>query len=404
MNLDKIKLFIWQPSIEHINYYTWLAIQSSLKTPITFVLSKLQNPVRVAQKWKFINLESINPILMASNSVWVEGKKMLEENPDAIHIFWGFRGSKGFNTFPLILYALRKGIKIVVINESYSISPVGYYSDESVLKARLKTIIRPVLYWTIAKLTKAFSKSFKPCIMLISLIAKEQCLKAGFDLATLFPFGYFVPKQLNKPNQNKIDMDKFRIIFVGALIKRKGFDILEEAVRNLCEQGYQIEIDVYGAGELKKKYPDLPIYYKGTLPFDEIQSAIAERDVLILPSRHDGWGVVVNEALLQGVPVIVSDRVGAKCMIESRGAGLVFETENVQDLSTKIKMVIDDSSLLNSLRKNASAVSSFILPEAAAKYFIDVLEFYFYGEGPYPQALWCYDVVDKTKNHKNSYK
>ena len=42
-----------------------------------------------------------------------------------------------------------------------------------------------------------------------------------------------------------------------------------------------------------------------------IPSVFAEADVFCLPSRHDGWGVVVNEALGAGLPIVASDGVGA---------------------------------------------------------------------------------------------
>jgi glycosyltransferase involved in cell wall biosynthesis len=225
--------------------------------------------------------------------------------------------------------------------------------------------------------------------MCLSLITKEQAIKAGFDPVTLFTFGYFVPKQ-QVAGKVHVKSDTLRLVFVGAMIVRKGLDVVVRAIKTMHAQGYKIALDIYGAGDARKAhFPGLPIRYMGLLPFDQIQAAIAGYDALVLPSRHDGWGVVVNEALLQGVPAIVSDRVGAKCLIERSGAGLIFRSEDYMDLVSKLASLIETPGLLQTLRANTLAISNGILPEAAAKYFLEVIEYYFYGLGDLPVAHWC---------------
>ena len=61
--------------------------------------------------------------------------------------------------------------------------------------------------------------------------------------------------------------------------------------------------------------------FAGFQPVAELPQLFAEADVFVLPSRHDGWGVVVNQAIAAGMPVICSDAVGA-------AADLVVENEN----------------------------------------------------------------------------
>ena len=116
---------------------------------------------------------------------------------------------------------------------------------------------------------------------------------------------------------------------------------------------------------------------------------IAKYDALVLPSRHDGWGVVVNEALLQGVPVIVSDHVGAKCLVESPGgAGLVFCCDDVNDLMLKIRRFVLDVDLRCGMKKSANHISNKLLPEHAARYMYDALNYYYNNKGSRPEPLW----------------
>lgn len=56
----------------------------------------------------------------------------------------------------------------------------------------------------------------------------------------------------------------------------------------------------------------------------EVPEFMQHNDVLILPSLHDGWGAVVNEAMTLGLYVIVSDRCGAKALIADETDGLIL--------------------------------------------------------------------------------
>lgn len=92
---------------------------------------------------------------------------------------------------------------------------------------------------------------------------------------------------------------------------------------------------------------------------------------------------------MQGVPVIASSKVGAKQLVEASGAGLIFESENVNDLVEKIKMVLNNPVLLDEMKKKAAQVGPQILSEKGARYFLDVLNYYFCKIGSQPSAIWC---------------
>src|SRR5262249_21288206 len=53
------------------------------------------------------------------------------------------------------------------------------------------------------------------------------------------------------------------------------------------------------------------ICYEGFQPPEQLAKYFARGDVFVLPSRHDGWGVVINQALAAGLPIVTSDAVGA---------------------------------------------------------------------------------------------
>lgn len=383
-----MKMFIWTRTLDHLQFHTWNAVQARLDQQITFILTEPENIWRKRQGWQLPDLGNLHVITMKDKGWWDQSVDILRQNPDAIHVFWGFWSER--RLFPLIVYSAHRGIRTAVLNEHYSTSPVGYMEEENILVAQAKVILRPLLYRLAALLLRlASNKKTGICILPISLEAQKQYLTAGFDKNALFPFGYFVPR-MPTVNNTAGKSDQIRLVFVGALLKRKGLDIAVNALQKLNKNGIVATLDVYGAGDPASfiSENEVGVTYRGIIPTEKAQTFIAQYDALLLPSRHDGWGVVVNEALLQGIPVIVSDRVGAKCLVEAGNAGLIFKSEDVADLVKKISLLITDASLLEKFQVNAAKIGDEILPETGARYFLDMLSYYFNKMGSRPCAVW----------------
>lgn len=382
-----MKILIWIRALDYLKLHTWNAVQSKLDQKITYVVTDPENQGRKRQGWQADDLSSLDIIPMRTKGWWRQSTKILQQNPDAIHVFWGFWSDR--RLFFLILYALMHGRRTAVLTEHYSTSPVGYMLEENSLVAHLKVFLRPFLYRFAALLLGYSSKNERPCIFPLSLQAQQQCRAAGFDRNTLFPFGCFVPKIDACPSVET--SDHLRLVFVGAMLKRKGLDIAVRALQEFNQDGVKATLDVYGSGDPTAFIPKAAesVVYKGLIPIGKSQTVIARYDALLLPSRHDGWGVVVNEALLQGIPVIASDQVGAKCLIEATGAGIIFKNEDVNDLAARLNELAETPKLIEGYRARARNVYKTILPEVAAQYFLDALSFYFYNTGSRPNAVWC---------------
>ena len=383
-----MKIVNWQSIYTHQQYYTWQAFQELIDEKIFFVVGALESSTRKRQGWQTTNLAGLNFVVLESKGWWKQGRKIINEHPDAIHIFGGFWADRRF--FPLLLYAVWTGRKACIMQEAYATQAVGYLKEEKIWVSAVKVFGRPFLYQMASVLIGLSNKDAAPCLLSISNQCAAQLRQAGFSPSQIFPFGYFVQKiEVNHIREKK--KEQLKLVFVGSLLRRKGVDILANAVLKVFRQGYPISLDVYGFGEpgafFSSSFPEI-IAYKGVIPLDESQSVIAQYDALILPSRHDGWGVVVNEALLQGIPVIVSSHVGAKCLVEASGAGAVFENEDVNDLAGIFLRLIQAPGLLTEWQERASLASSLILPEVAAKYVYDVLQFYFYKKRAQPEAIW----------------
>lgn len=110
--------------------------------------------------------------------------------------------------------------------------------------------------------------------------------------------------------------DQPTIGFVGSLIQRKGVDLLLQALRAIPSQA-RPRLEIAGSGplraELKTMAVDLgvDVEWLGELDPAAIDQHRARWSAVAVPSRYDGWGVVVSEAMAAGVPAIVSPHVGA---------------------------------------------------------------------------------------------
>ena len=80
----------------------------------------------------------------------------------------------------------------------------------------------------------------------------------------------------------------------------------------------------------------------GFQPHKKISDFYTAADVLVLPSEHETWGIVVSEAMCFGLPVIVSDRVGAGVDLVKNGYnGFIFPVGDAEKFSEAVKKVMD---------------------------------------------------------------
>jgi glycosyltransferase involved in cell wall biosynthesis len=124
-----------------------------------------------------------------------------------------------------------------------------------------------------------------------------------------------------------------RFCFIGMMTKRKGVDVLLNSfnvMRRVCECTLTL---VGQSCELSIPSNDTHILFKGTQSKSQIRDILNQSDVLILPSRADGWGMVVTEALSCGTKVICSDAVGASELVQQSPIfGKVIRSNSETDL------------------------------------------------------------------------
>lgn len=138
----------------------------------------------------------------------------------------------------------------------------------------------------------------------------------------------------NRQVNEWIPGDKLRILYLAPAKPFKGFHVLKSALDELWKCGYHnFELKLFSP--VQNPSPYMEIHEQG-FQYYQLKSIMADADVLVAPSIwHETFGYTVLEAISYGVPVIVSDHVGAKDVIG--GGGIVVEAGNTEQLKDAIK-------------------------------------------------------------------
>jgi glycosyltransferase involved in cell wall biosynthesis len=108
-----------------------------------------------------------------------------------------------------------------------------------------------------------------------------------------------------------------RFLFSGALIERKAIDLIAKCFVRLITEGHNAHLAILGAGTLEQELRTVlsavgdRCSFLGFADWDQLPRYYAEADVLCVPSRYDGWGLVVPEGLSAGLPVISTTSTGS---------------------------------------------------------------------------------------------
>lgn len=139
------------------------------------------------------------------------------------------------------------------------------------------------------------------------------------------------------------------VLCVGRFLYCKGFDTLIKAAPHLPR-----DTSVYIVGGLPTdEYIRLinenritNVYFKEFMPSDILINYYRAADVFVFPTRNDVWGLVVNEAMALGLPVICSDRtVAGLTLVEPDETGEIFSVEDVDDLIRKTNRLLEAPAL-----------------------------------------------------------
>jgi glycosyltransferase involved in cell wall biosynthesis len=170
--------------------------------------------------------------------------------------------------------------------------------------------------------------------------------------------------------------------FCGQMIERKGVDLLLLAFDRLIAKGMDARLLLVGREAELRTFMNLVspvtrsrVQYEGFQAPECLPAYFARSDVFVLPSRHDGWGVVVNQALATGIPVITSDAVGAGLDYVKDGVnGIKVKAGDMDALYAAMLSLVQNHELARIWGIKSREVAKALTPEAGARKWATVFE------------------------------
>jgi len=164
------------------------------------------------------------------------------------------------------------------------------------------------------------------------------------------------------------------------MIHRKGLDILLRA----CEQleGMNWQLTLVGDGPLRRRleqefnrrFPPAQVIFRGEVPYAIRHKAFVGHHIFVFPSRWDGWGMVVAEALAAGLPVIATDGVmAAHELIRSGMNGFVIPVNDPKALVDKMTYFLRHPETIPQMALTARQVIQGYQPEVGAEKLVNFL-------------------------------
>lgn len=151
-------------------------------------------------------------------------------------------------------------------------------------------------------------------------------------------------------------LDNKRIISVGKVSVQKGYERLSEAWKLIKHKYPDWSIDIYGSVSDNSKLPEIikEASIQINNPVKNIQNEYQTSSIYVLPSRFEGFGMVLIEAMACGVPCVAFDcRCGPRDIIKDGEDGFLVENGDIKQFAKQLSVLIEDEQLRKQMGRNA---------------------------------------------------
>ena len=262
------------------------------------------------------------------------GRELRAFRPDAVIIY----GYSSATTIQAILWADRHRVPVLMRSDSNVL-------EEDGKPPHLLAVKRLFLRWLTQRATG---------FLTVGTSNSQYWLRYGAKPEQIFLARYAVDNDyfrsqaaLHRACRRQIREEygwrqRYLLLFVGRLVAVKGVDVLIEAVRRISAARSDIGLLLVGEGpereSLEKQAQGLPqVFFLGFRDWKDLPRFYAAADLFVLPSRVDQWGLVVNEAMASGLPVLATRKVGAgRDLIVESETGFVVPEDDTEAMASAI--------------------------------------------------------------------
>lgn len=172
-----------------------------------------------------------------------------------------------------------------------------------------------------------------------------------------------------------LEEDKIYLIGVGRLVARKGFDFLIKSLVRLNNK--KVHVLIIGEGPEKENLIGLAtrlkvidqIKFLGFVSEEKKFQYLDNSDIYVLSSVHEGFGIVLQEAMQVGLPIIATDNGGQVDFVKDNENGFLVKFGDEIGMAEKIEKLLSDKKLRDKMKKNnLNKIKEFKLKNIAEQY------------------------------------
>lgn len=288
----------------------------------------IKNPLRILQYWQAISETQTS--ILASLKRFFEMLPLIDHTPSIIHFEW--------NSAAISYSYLFKWFDVPVV-----ISCRGSQVQVAPHNPLRRTIIEG--------LRSTFQSA--TAVHCVSEAVKQEAMHYGLDPQKACIIHPSVSPDFFYPITVKnINTDIFKIITIGSLNWKKGYEYAITAIRYLSDRGIKSRFEIIGTGNLSEfqrilyTISDLGlescIHLAGELTPEDIRTRLQQSDVFLLSSLSEGISNAVLEAMACGLPIVTTDCGGMREVIDNGIEGYVVPVRNPIALADALSILAND--------------------------------------------------------------
>lgn len=277
-------------------------------------------------------------------------------------------------TLPLLKKILKDNHFDLIIGQSFPMNAILYFTNGKVKQIACEHIFYSYYSSKILRAFRIFIYKRVAAVIVLNTM-DYNCFKKHIYNVRLIPnMNYLKASNLQSSLSNKT------IISAGRLNYQKGFDLLIEAMSIVVTKHKDWELHIYGKGECRKQleeqisllHLEKNVILKGHS--DDLTQAYLNSSIYVLPSRFEGFGLVLIEAASFGLPIISFDCPNGPRDILSERKGILVPNEDVNELSKQIMFLIENPDKMHELAIKSTEIVTFYSEENIYKLWKQLFE------------------------------
>lgn len=190
-------------------------------------------------------------------------------------------------------------------------------------------------------------------ILVLSQMAKSSFVARGISAKKIQVISLGADLSRFSAPERKSNSLPLRVLYFGALSFQKGLPYLLDAFREISPQKAKLTCIGGVSSEMDKVLPKYSkVEFLPPMPQDQLSQRIRDYDVFVFPTLHDGYGMVLPQAMASGLVPVVSSMAGASELVTDGKNGFIIPPQDTSAILQKIIYLSENPNVVNQFRVN----------------------------------------------------